>query len=117
MCGWMDVCRRNNVLHGLVDNGRSTQFPQAIGMAASFDAEQLRLAARVMSNEQRAKHNTQNQVSACYQQPAGVHWRRYRWQKTRTAHWKKSSGPLWGRDALADSSTSSSWLLCMRTSD
>ena len=31
-------------------------------MAASFDQEQLRLAARVMSDEQRAKYNTQNEV-------------------------------------------------------
>ena len=48
---------RNNVLHGTVDNGVSTQFPQSVGMAASFDVDALHAAARVMSDEQRAKHN------------------------------------------------------------
>lgn len=48
---------RNNILHGTVDNGVSTQFPQSIGMAASFSPESLRRAARVMADEQRAKHN------------------------------------------------------------
>jgi len=48
---------RNNVLHGLVDNGVSTQFPQAIGMAAAWDVDALHDAARVMADEQRAKHN------------------------------------------------------------
>ena len=48
---------RNNILHGTVDNGVSTQFPQAVGMAASWDPAGLRRAARVMSDEQRAKHN------------------------------------------------------------
>ena len=48
---------RNNILHGTVDNGVSTQFPQSVGMAASFDVDALHAAARVMSDEQRAKHN------------------------------------------------------------
>eukprot|EP01051_Picozoa_sp_SAG22_P012543 SAG22_NODE_1314_length_4773_cov_3.303594_2_plen_210_part_00 len=48
---------RNNILHGTVDNGVSTQFPQSVGMAASWDVDALHGAARVMSDEQRAKHN------------------------------------------------------------
>lgn len=48
---------RNNVLHGLVDNGPSTMFPQAIGLAATWSRSLLRRAARVMADEQRAKHN------------------------------------------------------------
>ena len=48
---------RNNILHGTVDNGLSTQFPQSVGMAASWDAPGLHAAARVMADEQRAKHN------------------------------------------------------------
>ena len=43
---------RNNILHGTVDNGLSTQFPQSIGMAASFDTVALNAAARVMADEQ-----------------------------------------------------------------
>lgn len=48
---------RSNVLHGLVSNGVSTVFPQAIGMAAAFDAPLLQRSARVWADEQRAKHN------------------------------------------------------------
>ena len=48
---------RNNVLHGTVDNGLSTQFPQSIGMAASWSTAALRTAGTVSSTEQRAKHN------------------------------------------------------------
>lgn len=48
---------RNNVLHGVVDNGVSTMFPQAIGLAASWDAELLLASSRVWAEEQRAKFN------------------------------------------------------------
>jgi beta-glucosidase len=48
---------RSNVLHGLVDNGASTMFPQATGLAATWDATALQGAARIMSVEQRAKNN------------------------------------------------------------
>eukprot|EP00051_Salpingoeca_urceolata_P002804 m.52925 g.52925 ORF g.52925 m.52925 type:complete len:788 (-) comp12339_c0_seq2:25-2388(-) len=48
---------RSNVLHGLVSNGPSTMFPQATGMAATFDVGLIQEAATVMSTEQRAKHN------------------------------------------------------------
>eukprot|EP01064_Diplonema_japonicum_P002689 TRINITY_DN11729_c0_g1_i1.p1 TRINITY_DN11729_c0_g1~~TRINITY_DN11729_c0_g1_i1.p1 ORF type:complete len:751 (+),score=181.34 TRINITY_DN11729_c0_g1_i1:41-2254(+) len=48
---------RNNVLHGDVDNGVSTQFTQAIGMAASFSPALVYKAGRVSANEQRAKYN------------------------------------------------------------
>ena len=36
---------RSNVLHGLVDNGVSTMFPQATGLAATFDPAALHAAA------------------------------------------------------------------------
>ena len=48
---------RNNVLHGTVDNGISTQFPQATGLAASWNASLLRTVGRICGREQRAKHN------------------------------------------------------------
>eukprot|EP00300_Choanocystis_sp_HF-7_P020519 c20614_g1_i1.p1 GENE.c20614_g1_i1~~c20614_g1_i1.p1 ORF type:complete len:760 (+),score=123.48 c20614_g1_i1:148-2280(+) len=55
---------RNNILHGLVDNGLSTQFPQAIGLAATWDVDLLRGAANIMGIEQRAKHNIAVNFSA-----------------------------------------------------
>ena len=51
-CSQPTLIGRNNILHGTVDNGVSTQFPQSIGMAASFDTAALNAAARVMADEQ-----------------------------------------------------------------
>lgn len=44
-------------LHGIAREGVATSFPQAIGMAASFDEELLRKAGDVAATEGRAKYN------------------------------------------------------------
>ena len=44
-------------LHGVARAGTATVFPQAIGMAATWDAPLLRQAADVIATEARAKHN------------------------------------------------------------
>jgi beta-glucosidase len=47
----------NECLHGLARAGTATVFPQAIGLAASFDAPLLGEVARAISDEARAKHH------------------------------------------------------------
>ncbi len=47
----------NECLHGVARAGRATIFPQAIGMAATFDAQLINQAATVISDEARAKFN------------------------------------------------------------
>ena len=47
----------NEGLHGVARAGEATVFPQAIGMAASFDAPLLRALADAISTEARAKFN------------------------------------------------------------
>lgn len=47
----------NEGLHGLARTGTATMFPQAIGLAAAFDRELVRNAARVTGTEARAKYN------------------------------------------------------------
>src|SRR5262245_39015475 len=47
----------NECLHGVARSGAATVFPQAIGMAASFDAPLLHDVATVISDEARAKHH------------------------------------------------------------
>jgi beta-glucosidase len=47
---------RNECLHGIV-SGRGTVFPQAIGMAATWDAPLIHEVADVISTEARAQHN------------------------------------------------------------
>jgi beta-glucosidase len=47
----------NEALHGVARAGRATVFPQAIGMAATFDDEMIYRVASVVSDEGRAKYN------------------------------------------------------------
>src|SRR5262245_38764308 len=47
----------NECLHGVARAGAATVFPQAIGMAASFDAPLLKEVASVIADEGRAKHH------------------------------------------------------------
>ena len=48
---------RNECLHGVGDAGIATVFPQAIGMAATWDVPLIQQEADVISTEGRAKHN------------------------------------------------------------
>ncbi len=47
----------SEALHGVARAGRATVFPQAIGLAASFDPKLVRRVASVISDEGRAKHH------------------------------------------------------------
>lgn len=47
----------NECLHGVARAGLATVYPQAIGLAATFDDEALHRAARIISDEARAKHH------------------------------------------------------------
>lgn len=51
----------NECLHGVARQGRATVFPQAIAMAASFDAPLLGKIAEAISEEARAKYNQYRQ--------------------------------------------------------
>ena len=47
----------NECLHGVGRAGKATVFPQAIGMAATFDIPLIGKVASVISDEARAKHH------------------------------------------------------------
>lgn len=47
----------NECLHGVARNGRATVFPQAIGMAATFDTDLIHRIGEAISMEARAKYN------------------------------------------------------------
>ena len=49
----------NEALHGVARAGTATVFPQAIGMAATFDEDLVEKVADVVSTEARAKFNMQ----------------------------------------------------------
>lgn len=47
----------NEALHGLARAGKATVFPQAIGMASTFDTDLLHRVSTAISDEARAKYN------------------------------------------------------------
>ncbi|MFT3903697.1 MAG: glycoside hydrolase family 3 N-terminal domain-containing protein [Niabella sp.] len=47
----------SEALHGVARAGKATVFPQAIGMASTFNDELLKEAATIISTEARAKYN------------------------------------------------------------
>jgi beta-glucosidase len=47
----------NEALHGVARSGAATVFPQAIGLAATFDTRLMREVATVIGDEGRAKHH------------------------------------------------------------
>jgi len=47
----------NEALHGVARAGQATVFPQAIGLAATWDTDLMRRVAEVISSEARAKYN------------------------------------------------------------
>ncbi|MBN1482981.1 glycoside hydrolase family 3 protein [candidate division KSB1 bacterium] len=50
--GWWNEC-----LHGVARSGLATVFPQAIGLAATWDEDMILRVAEVISDEGRAKHH------------------------------------------------------------
>jgi beta-glucosidase len=47
----------NECLHGVARSGKATVFPQAIGMAATWDTDQINEVSKIISEEARAKYN------------------------------------------------------------
>jgi beta-glucosidase len=58
----------NECLHGVARSGKATVFPQAIGMAATFDESLMFRIATAISDEARAKHHNfvRNNVRSIY---------------------------------------------------
>ena len=58
----------NECLHGVAAAGKATVFPQAIGMAASFDENMMYRIANAISDEARAKNNffRKNNITSIY---------------------------------------------------
>ncbi|TXT60134.1 MAG: Beta-glucosidase [Promethearchaeota archaeon] len=48
---------RNECIHGVAFAGKATIFPQAIGLAATWDPELIHKVATIISDEARAKHH------------------------------------------------------------
>jgi beta-glucosidase len=78
----------NESLHGVARGGRATVFPQAIGLAATFDTELMGRVAEAIADEARAKHHAA--VRAGYRD-------RYRGLTFWTPNINIFRDPRWGR--------------------
>ncbi len=64
----------NEALHGVARNGKATVFPQAIGMAATFNEDLIYQVADAISDEARAKYNAAIQRSIHAQYAGLTFW-------------------------------------------
>lgn len=64
----------NEALHGVARAGNATVFPQAIGMAASFNNDLLRECANAIATEARAKYNLVSQSGNHFQYMGLTFW-------------------------------------------
>ena len=62
----------NEALHGIARNGRATVFPQAIGMAATWDKDLIKKVASVIGDEGRAKYHAALRRNGYSQQYQGL---------------------------------------------
>ena len=67
----------NEALHGVARAGVATSFPQAIGMAASFDTARMKEVATAISDEARAKYNEYRKFGDTYLAAVGKTPRQY----------------------------------------
>lgn len=63
----------SEALHGMARNGRATVFPQAIGMAATWDSELIYKVASAISDEGRAKYYEALKRNGYTDQYQGLH--------------------------------------------
>ncbi len=55
----------NEALHGVARAGTATVFPQAVGLAATFDTDLIRRIAEIIAEETRAKYNAAQKHGDC----------------------------------------------------
>ena len=64
----------NECLHGVARQGCATVFPQAIGLAASYNKELMNTVATVISDEARAKYNEFKKFGGTEQYQGLTYW-------------------------------------------
>ncbi|MDR0763090.1 MAG: glycoside hydrolase family 3 C-terminal domain-containing protein [Bacteroidales bacterium] len=78
----------NECLHGVARSGRATVFPQAIGLAAMWDTDEMYSIANAISDEARAKHHDYANRGKFWQYMGLTYW---------TPNINIFRDPRWGR--------------------
>ncbi len=89
----------NEALHGVGRNGRATVFPQAIGMAATWDRDLIRRVASAIGDEARAKYHAALKRNGYTQQYQGLTFWSPNVNLFRDPRWGRGQ-ETWGEDPL-----------------
>ncbi len=87
----------NEALHGVGRNGRATVFPQAIGMAATWDRSLIRRVASAIGDEARAKYHAALKRNGYTQQYQGLTFWSPNVNLFRDPRWGRGQ-ETWGED-------------------
>ena len=87
----------SEALHGVARNGRATVFPQAIGMAATWDRNLVQTVASAIGDEARAKYHTALNRNGYTQQYQGLTFWSPNVNLFRDPRWGRGQ-ETWGED-------------------
>ena len=87
----------SEALHGVARNGRATVFPQAIGMAATWDRDLIKQVASAIGDEARAKYHTALNRNGYTQQYQGLTFWSPNVNLFRDPRWGRGQ-ETWGED-------------------
>ena len=87
----------SEALHGVARNGRATVFPQAIGMAATWDRDLINRVASAIGDEARAKYHAALARNGCTRQYQGLTFWSPNVNLFRDPRWGRGQ-ETWGED-------------------
>lgn len=106
----------SEALHGVARNGRATVFPQAIGMAATWDKEMIFNVATAISDEGRAKYHQALRRNGYTDQYQGLNFWSPNVNIFRDPRWGRGQ-ETWGEDPYLIGEMASAFVKGMQGSD
>jgi beta-glucosidase len=106
----------SEALHGVGRNGRATVFPQAIGMAATWDKELIHLVATAISDEGRAKYHAALRRNGYTDQYQGLNFWSPNVNIFRDPRWGRGQ-ETWGEDPFLTGEMASAFVKGLQGDD
>ncbi|MBE0669072.1 MAG: glycoside hydrolase family 3 C-terminal domain-containing protein [Anaerolineales bacterium] len=106
----------SEALHGVARNGRATVFPQAIGMAATWDRELIHQVASAISDEGRAKYHAALKRNGYTDQYQGLTFWSPNVNIFRDPRWGRGQ-ETWGEDPFLTGEMASEYVLGLQGDD
>ena len=106
----------SEALHGVARNGRATVFPQAIGMAATWNKELIHKVASAISDEARAKYHAALRRNGYTDQYQGLNMWSPNVNIFRDPRWGRGQ-ETWGEDPYLTGAMASSFVMGLQGDD